>query len=191
MIQNDKASVGTVQLVQFSLRKGRGILLHGIVMLLFLLTQSHIGHAETLKGQVLDAESGKPIAGAVVLGVWTKKAGLPGLHHTDLVGVKEVETNDQGWFELEKPAGPFHEDGESVTVYKPGYVAWNNLHEFPSIKRRPEGHIPNRIQLSLFSADQSHKRHLNFIDDARLSLFYDGKLVPKLSAALSEERKLR
>jgi hypothetical protein len=191
MIQNDKASVGTVQLVQFSLRKGRGILLHGIVMLLFLLTQSHIGHAETLKGQVLDAESSKPIAGAVVLGVWTKKSGLPGLHHTELVGVKEAETNEEGWFELEKPPGRFHEDGEKLTVYKFGYVAWNNLFMFPSSVRRHEARVPSRILLERFPSGQSHQRHLSFINNSTAAGMYGVNSIPKFWSALRSESQMR
>jgi hypothetical protein len=164
MNQAYKTWVDTMQLVQFSLLRARGILLYSTVVLLFLLTQ--IGHAETLKGQVLDAENGKPIAGAVVLGVWTKKSGLPGLHHTELVGVKEAETNEQGWFELEKPSGRFHEDGESVIVYKAGFVAWNNLFVFPGSARRKERTIPLRIPLDKFPQDQPHTKHVDFISGA-------------------------
>ena len=58
------------------------------------------GCATTLRGQVVDAQTGQPIPGAVILGVWTKGGGVPGLAHTDLVGVREAETDAEGRFEL-------------------------------------------------------------------------------------------
>lgn len=73
-------------------------------------------------GRVVDAATGQPIAGAVVLGVWTKAGGLPGLPVTKLVDVRETETDGAGRFVLERPDTIVINE-ESVTVYKFGYVA--------------------------------------------------------------------
>jgi hypothetical protein len=143
--------------------------------------------AGTLKAQVIDAETGSPIRGAVVLGVWTKKGGLPGLHHTELVEVKEVETNEGGWFELEKPSGQFHEDGEKVTVYKLGYVAWNNLFVFPNSARRKDNRVPSKISLERYPANQSHQRHMSFINNSTASGMYGLDRIPKFWNALQRE----
>src|SRR3989304_312802 len=51
----------------------------GMMFLLFALAGT--GCAGTLKGQVVDAQTGTPIAGAVILGVWMKYVGPPGLEH--------------------------------------------------------------------------------------------------------------
>ena len=131
-----------------------------------LLGLTGAGCAGTIQGQVLDAHTGEPIAGAVVLGVWTKVAGLPGLTHTELVGVKEVETDADGKFALERLGGYGIE--ESVTVYKFGYIAWNNLFTFPPTGsgRRKDTAVPAQIRLEKFPEGQSHQRHVSFIDEA-------------------------
>jgi len=114
-----------------------------------------------IRSQVLDAQTGQPVSGAVVLGVWTKRVGYPGLASGQLVAVKEVEVDAQGRFELERPETSYRE--ESITVYKFGYVAWNNEEVFPSGKHRPDIHVPAQILLEFFSADWSHQEHIHFI----------------------------
>jgi hypothetical protein len=122
----------------------------GSLAFLCILLQIGSGCTSTLEGQVLDAQTGKPIQGAVVLGVWTKVGGLPGLYHHELVGVREVETDAEGRFVLERAKRIIYEDDESVTVYKPGYVAWNNIYMFPVSERRKDQRIPSEIFLIPF-----------------------------------------
>lgn len=135
-----------------------GSLIAGLLMLLVL---AGTGCAGTLKGQVVDAQTGNPIAGAVVLGVWMKYVGLPGLEHSQLVGVKETETDAEGRFVLETLRGE-----ESITVYKFGYVAWNNLFIFPTSARRQNTSVPSKISLEKFPPGESHKRHMDFVAGA-------------------------
>ena len=128
-----------------------------ILALLGLLALAGTGCATTLSGQVVDARTGQPIPGAVVLGVWTKAGGLPGLATTKLVAVKETETDAQGRFVLERPA-PLTSDEESVTAYKPGYIAWNNLFVFPTAVRRESTRVPSRVPLEAFPRGESNGR---------------------------------
>ena len=132
---------------------------------LFLLLLAGTGCAGTLKGQVLDAQTGQPIENAVVLGVWSKVAGIPGLHHTEFVAVREAETDTMGRFELEMPR-KIGVDEEAVTVYNPGYVAWSNLFIFPTSERRQDTRVPSKILLEKFPPGQSHRRHVDFIAGA-------------------------
>lgn len=144
-----------------------------------------------IEGQVLDAQTGKPIQGAVVLGVWTKVAGLPGLHHTELVGVREVETDAEGRFTLERPSSPYNqEDGESVTVYKFGYVAWNNLFIFPTSERRKNNQVPTQILLQRFPEGESHRRHISFISGAKRAGMYGYESNPKFESAVDREMRM-
>jgi hypothetical protein len=163
----------------------------GLGSLLLLVPST--GCAGSIHGQVLDAQSGQPIAGAVVLGVWTKVAGLPGLTHTELVGVKEVETDAQGRFTLERPRTlfPFAEDDESITVYKFGYIAWNNIFTFPPTGsgRRKDQRVPAEIRLEKFPDGQSHQRHISFINLARGGL-YGLDRIPRFWDALQPEMRM-
>ncbi len=155
---------------------------------LLCLISATPGCAGSIQGQVLDARTGQPVAGAVVLGVWTKQAGLPGLSHTELVGVKEVEVDAQGHFTLERPGASYGE--ESVTVYKFGYVAWNNLFSFPTSQRRKDTGVPPQILLEPFPPGESHQKHMDFVSDAtRSSLSYKA-VKPLFDNALKGERRM-
>jgi len=156
---------------------------------LLLLVLPSAGCAGTLRGQVLDAQTGQPIAGAVILGVWTKVAGLPGLTHTELVGVKESETDAQGHFEIERLGGLFVE--ESVTVYKFGYVSWNNLHVFPEWERRKATQVPAQILLESFPPGESHQDHLSFISNATRAGMFGHESDPMFQKALEREIRMR
>jgi len=156
---------------------------------LLLLAPTSIGCASTLSGQVVDAQTGQPIAGAVVLGVWVYAGGAPGLAHSELVGVREAETDAEGRFALESLAGLPVE--ERITVYKSGYVAWSNLFSFPPLRRREKTAAPTQIRLEPFPPGESHWEHMLFIDLARSSGLYGNESNPKLQTAIDRERRMR
>jgi len=125
------------------------------------------GCATTIQARVLDAETKQPIQGAVVRGIWTKVAGVRGFTHRELVGVRATETDADGRFTLERlPSDGFEGegDGQSILVYKFGYVAWSNLIVFPSRGRREKQGVPKEIFLDLFPQSGSHFEHVLFID---------------------------
>jgi len=157
----------------------------------FVLVFTGTGCAGTIQGQVVDAQTGQPIAGAIVLGVWTKVAGLPGLYHHELVGVQEVETDAEGRFVLQQARNVVYEEDQSVTVYKFGYVAWNNLSVFPASVRRQDTRIPAQIRLDPFPPSQSHQRHLTFINNATAAGMYGLDSIPKFWDALQREIQMR
>jgi hypothetical protein len=159
--------------------------LGGLLLLLLYGT----GCASTIRGQVLDAQTGQPIPGAVVLGVWTKGVGIPGLPQTELVGVRESETDAEGRFVLESLGGLFIE--QSVAVYKFGYIAWSNEFVFPSFKRRPDTSMPAVIRLESFPAGWSHPEHMRFISLATRSSLYFYENKPKFQRALEREIGMR
>jgi hypothetical protein len=142
-----------------------------------------------IEAQVVDAQTGQPLAGAVVVGVWTREAGLPGLYYGKLVGVKEAVTDAQGRFTLGRPWSLWSRQ-ESVTAYKFGYVAWNNLYLFPYSERRPDSQAPARIPLERFPEGASHRKHIYFIDGARWSTMNYDDSVPELMRAIREEEAL-
>lgn len=78
-----------------------------------------------------------------------------------------------------------------MTVYKFGYVAWNNLFVYPDSKRRDETRPQAEISLERYPERESHARHLSFIDSARASGLYGDDRVPRFSRALAPERRMR
>ncbi len=163
----------------------------------FLLTASALGFLlatgcagiGTIRSQVVDAQTGQPIQGAVVLGVWTKQVGLLGMYRTELVDVKEVEVDAQGRFELERP-GDLSVDEEKITVYKFGYVAWSNQFLFPSFQRREDTRVPEQIRLELFPQGGNHREHMRFISLGSAAGVYD-ELNPKFQKAIDHELRMR
>ncbi len=124
-----------------------------------------------IRSQVVDARTGQPIAGAIVLGVWLKSAGgVPGMPQYAFTGLQEVETDAQGWFELSRPQERGIRD-ERVTIYKFGYIAWNNVYVliFPNYKRRENTSVPPRIELEPFPPGESRQRHVSFVMDVTLT----------------------
>ena len=95
-----------------------------------LLMLASAGCGSTLRGRVLDAETGQPIAGAAVYGDWSAPCNvswaciqafqrslvpISGVGHTE-----EAKTDAQGEFTLDRPSF-FDKGTEIIAVYKCGY----------------------------------------------------------------------
>jgi hypothetical protein len=145
--------------------------------------------AGPIHSQVLDAQTGQPVPGAIVLGVWTKRGGLPGLTNTRLVGVQEVEVDAEGRFTLERPTDRYQE--EDITVYKFGYLAWSNWLLWPSFKHRPDRQVPPVIRLDAFPPAGNRSDHLMFIGHSRSNVLYGSSKDPKFEQELERERRMR
>jgi hypothetical protein len=157
----------------------RPIGLTGLGLLLLLGTAcAGVG---SIQGQVLDAQTKQPIPGAIVLGVWTRQEGMV-FHITKLVDVKEAEVDAQGRLTLDRPLG-FATD-ESVTVYRFGYIAWNNELIFPSFENRKSKSIPDLIVLEPFPVGETHQKHRLFIDSVTHNSMYTYEQNPKFEQAI-------
>ena len=86
-------------------------------------------------GTVIDAKTGQAIEGAVVLVEWFKTEGVPGLTSTKVYKAVEAVTDNHGKFTIEN-VKKLLIDPPDVTVYKKGYVAWNDKYIFPDYKHR-------------------------------------------------------
>jgi len=89
-----------------------------------------------ITGTVVDAETGKPIEGAVVLVEWTIKKGI-GDKHTESVKVAEVLTDKDGKFDLPGCYRPFVEKPD-LAIYKKGFVTWSSRNIFPTWENRKD-----------------------------------------------------
>lgn len=150
----------------------------------------------TLTGTVVDAETGEPIEGAVVMAEWTELKGLPGLTYTESYKVIEVLSDRDGKVTVEGVFKPGLEPPHLV-VYKKGYVAWSNEYVFPEWKKRTDfewkdGYV---FRLERFREGYSYDEHVSFIYIVSRDVLSD---KPHLEKAYSwekdkafEERKSR
>jgi hypothetical protein len=166
-----------------TLRWMKGFFALGLLLTLFTTP----GCAGSIQGQVLEAETGKPIAGAVVLGVWTKSVGLL-LTHWELLGVREAETDAEGRFVLEQLGRMFVE--EQITVYKFGYIAWSRSLTFPGLAWKKDRSMPPEIRLAHFPVGGSHEVHMRFVDLATASAMSRRGWV-KFGDGIGREERMR
>ena len=133
-----------------------------LLNLIFLLLLT--GCYPSISGTVVDAETGKAIEGAVVMAEWTKTKGIPGMPYTKSYKVSEAVTDKEGKFRVSGVYNPFVNPPD-VTVYKIGYVAWNNHDIFPDYEKRKDfkwrsGYI---FKLERFKEEYSYDKHVDFI----------------------------
>ncbi len=120
----------------------------------------------TLKGKVVDAETGEPIEGAVAMAEWTKTKGF-GNTYTVSAKVSEAVSDKEGNFELAGCYSPFVNKPD-LTIYKKGYVAWNNRYIFPDWKKRDgfEWKSGQVFRMDKFKKEYSYEKHTSFIYDS-------------------------
>lgn len=113
---------------------------------------------------VVDAESGQPIEGAVILVEWLQTKGLPGLSYTESYKVVEAVTDKEGKAAVEIVGNPMV-SAPRVTIYKKGYVAWNNEFIFPDWQKRKDFKWENTdvFKLEKFKPEYSYVKHLSFL----------------------------
>lgn len=159
----------------------------GIISLVLIVSYFNL-----YTGAVVDAETGKPIDGAVVLAEWTIKTGPPGLATTKTYKLVETTTNKKGKFRVFGVLNPFV-NPPLLVVYKKGYVAWRSDFIFPDYAKREDFHL-EKIKLEHFSKRYSHSRHIIFFQ-ADLDLNSSSKLYQAYSwedhLASKEEELLR
>jgi hypothetical protein len=147
-----------------------------LMFLFALITGCH----STFSGQVLDAETGKPIEGAFVIGQWTITRGF-GNTYTEVLAVNETFTDHDGKFKLVGSKNPSAHYPE-VLIFKDGYTAWRSDYVFPSWEKRA---YQNNVKINLerFKDEYSYTQYSFFLDHAFLS-----QHSPKLSEIVNNAR---
>ena len=143
--------------------KKKGILAASVILLIALIIYSQKIYFP-IEGTVIDAETGKPIEGAVVLAEWTITKGI-GLTYTDIYRIVEAITDKSGRFDTKVYVmNPFINKPE-LTIYKGGYVCWNNKFIFPSFKHRENFKWKSNTtyELEQFKKEYSYKDHVIFL----------------------------
>jgi len=132
-----------------------------LMMILVFLTNGCYG---AISGTVVDATTGKPIEGAVILIEWNIAKGLPGMTYHEAYKVIEGETDKDGKFALSGTYNPLV-DPPYVVVCKDGYVAWRNDYIFPGWGKRTDFKYKRGIIIKLDHFDEglSHDEHHSFM----------------------------
>lgn len=150
-----------------------------------------------MTGTVVDAETGAPIEGAVVLVEWTVTKGVPGMTVTETYEVIEVVSDKEGRANISGVFNP-SVNPPHVTVYKAGYVAWNDEFIFPDYKKREDFRWQDNyvFKLEKFKPEYNYIDHWGFIlDSIHVGAMEKKKLIRDAAKweeyKASEERKRR
>jgi hypothetical protein len=119
-------------------------------------------------GLVVDGETDRPLAGAVVAGAWAFERGI-GLQGPAAALEAVAETGADGRYRLSIPAELPRGEGVrlrrfTLVVYRRGYVAWRSDSSFPTGEPRHDfAQRANRARLEKWQSSMSHYRHLVFM----------------------------
>ena len=130
-------------------------------IVVLLATLSAVGCYMPIEGRVIDAETKQPIEGAVILVEWTKKHGF-GDAWTESYKVVEVISDKKGMVNIKGCYSPFVEPPD-ITVYKKGYVAWNDKAIFSGPSRTDFKWGDYVFKLENFKEVYSYDAHTTFI----------------------------
>ena len=116
-----------------------------------------------IKGTVIDAETGKSIEGAGILAWWTVESLIP--EGSSTYKAVETFTDKNGRFKLNvyilRPVSDCY-----LTIYKAGYVGWNNQFIFPDFEHRNDFKWESNREYALerFKKEEyKYKDHVRFI----------------------------
>jgi len=159
---------------------------HAFLALIIIFLTS--GCNAEMTGTVVDAETGAPIEGAVVLVEWTVTKGPPGLRSTEIYKTIELLTDKNGKFTIVTILDPMVNKIPHLVIYKRGYVAWNNQYIFPKWERRKNFELRDGMMMEMekFRNYYSHYDHVSFISSGAVS----GSGGELLERAYSGERLL-
>ncbi len=145
------------------------------IVLLLIIILLGLGCYPEVTGFVVDAETGQPIEGAVVLVEWTITTGVPGMTGTKSYKVAEMISDKDGKVILPEGGPNLLVNPPRVTVYKKDYVAWNNEHIFPDYRERKDFKWSEAtvFKLERFKKEYSRADHVFFLH----SITHWGKLI--------------
>jgi len=144
--------------------KKKGILAASVILLIALIIYSQKIYFP-IEGTVIDAETGKPIEGAVVLAEWTITKGI-GLTATEPYMIIETFTDKNGKFKINAYVlNPFVNEPDLI-IYKAGFVCWSNNFIFPNFHERKNStwETNKKYALEKFKREYSHAEHISFMN---------------------------
>ncbi len=134
-----------------------------LVFLIVVLSLLAGGCHSSYSGYVIDAETRKPIEGALAFGQWTITLGIGNTYHK-VLATKETLTDRNGKFFLFGSINPLADKPE-IIIIKDGYIAWRNDIIFPSWENR-ENDSNSYIMLEKTNNKFSWLNYSEFIEHA-------------------------
>jgi len=134
------------------------------VLLTAVILLGGCGYYPPINVNVVDAGTGQPIEGAVLLAQWAQPSGMAGFNSSRNFKVVESISNKDGKIRVEGVSNSYVEP-PWVAVYKKGYVGWSNQYIFPDYRPRNgfrwrDGYT---FRLEKFSPEYSRKQHVRFL----------------------------
>jgi hypothetical protein len=143
------------------------------------------------RGQVLDATTKRPIAGAVVVAVWTYSSSSVGGNLTHFHDAIEVLTDAQGMFVVDAPAierhAPRRTDFPNFIVFKPGYLHFKGW--FASPEAMADRANQTLLGVVKLVRPANRKERLDHLPADPAVEDIPREKVPLFIKALAEERK--
>jgi len=162
------------------------LVIAGIVTLWLIWESYFTGYYRDITVRVVDAETGEPLEGAVLLAQWTTTTFA---YESSSSNYKVVEAVSDKKGEIFVPG--IHKPGVDdprIVVYEKGYVAWRGDTIFPGYEERlppfkwRDGYV---FELEHFKPEYSHRDHLSFISSGYSSgVPSNGLFVRALSGKL-------
>lgn len=148
-------------------------------------------HRGPYRGQVLDADTKAPLAGAVVVALWRRDRVYPFHITTEHYAVRETVTNSDGRFLLEakdiEEGAPRRTRRPEFLIFLPGYGA------FPHLQRSPTGFLGDvferdgtTVELPRLEDRDARRRNLRSFGPHNFSET-PHKDLPSLMSAINEE----
>jgi len=119
-----------------------------------------------LEGTVVDAETRRPIEGAVIFAEWTiAPMAWIGLPTTSYYRLFETTTNQNGQFKIKVYVFNPIVNKPTLTIYKAEYVCWKSSYIFPGNNHRDgfKWKSNTLYPLEKFKTEYSHADHVEFI----------------------------
>lgn len=109
-------------------RSKKLLLIAGLLCVVLLVVLVAMARYPGITGKVVDAETGKPIPGALVLVQWWVGHGIGFTYHTVYKTV-ETQTDEEGKFGIPGAYYPLV-DPPKMLIFSRGYIPWRNDSDF-------------------------------------------------------------
>lgn len=166
-----------------------------LCVILFIFVMINLsGCYSPIKGKVIDGVTGRPIEGALVVVLWTKKHGF-GLTYHSLSMITETLTDKEGTFRIAKTPNDQFVERPRMIIYKEGYIPWRNDMIFPGgtdkLSKNHEWNNNATYKLELMNNSISIEQLSDFIDYGMMfgidevPMFH--KLIGKMQSSAHDE----